>query len=297
MNELERQPAPGHPMRSNPPEALAVMAPVTMVATHEHKYSGMQLPGLLMLLVGVPLLFFFGLGILVLRGLVLVEPNQSRVVLLFGKYKGTLREPGLCWINPFTTRKDISLRVNNFDSARLKVNDIRGNPIEIGAVVVWRVKDTAQAVFDVEHYERYVAVQTESAIRTTAARHPYDSASPGQSSLRGDSEEVNQELMRQLAERLSHAGVEVLEVRISHLAYAQEIAGVMLRRQQAEAIIDARSRIVEGAVGMVKMALDQLQQQEIVELDQARRAALVSNLLVVLCSESEAHPVVRADST
>lgn len=284
-------------MRSNPTEALAVPEPPTMVATRERRYEGVVLPGLPMLLLGLPLLFFFGLGILILRGLVLVEPNQSRVVLLFGNYKGTLREPGLRWINPFTSRKDVSLRVNNFDSQRIKVNDLRGNPIEIGAVVVWRVKDTAQAVFDVERYEAYVAVQTEAAIRTTAARHPYDSATPGQSSLRGDSEEVNRELMAQLAERLSHAGVEVLEVRISHLAYAQEIAGVMLRRQQAEAIIDARQRIVEGAVGMVKMALDQMQAQQVVDLDKDRRAALVSNLLVVLCSESEAKPVVRADSS
>lgn len=297
MSELDRPPSPGHPMRTNPPDALAVPAAVTMVPTHEREYSGLVLPGLPMLLLGLPLLFFFGLGLLILRGLVLVEPNQARVVLLFGNYKGTLRTPGLRWINPFTARKDVSLRVNNFDSQRIKVNDLRGNPIEIGAVVVWRVKDTAQAVFDVERYEAYVAVQTEAAIRTTAARHPYDSASPGQSSLRGDSEEVNHELMRQLGERLSHAGVEVLEVRISHLAYAQEIAGVMLRRQQAEAIIDARQRIVEGAVGMVKMALDQMHQQQVVELDRDRRAALVSNLLVVLCSESEAKPVVRADAT
>ena len=284
-------------MRTNPEQALAVMDPVTMVATREQAYNGVQLPGLLMAVLAVPLLFLFGLGILLIRGLVLVEPNQSQVVLLFGTYRGTLRTPGLYWINPLATRRAVSLRVNNFDSSRLKVNDLRGNPIEIGAVVVWRVKDTAQAVFDVEHYERYVAVQTESAIRTTAARHPYDSAKPGQSSLRGDSEEVNQELMRQLADRLSHAGVEVLEVRISHLAYAQEIAGVMLRRQQAEAIIDARSRIVEGAVGMVKMAIDQIEEQQIVVLDQDRRAALVSNLLIVLCSESEAHPVVRVDGS
>lgn len=297
MSELERPPSPGHPMRSNPPDALAVGSPATIVPTREREYDGVVLPGLPMLLLGLPLLLLFGLGILILRGLVLVEPNQSRVVLLFGNYKGTLRKPGLRWINPFTSRKEVSLRVHNFDSQRLKVNDLRGNPIEIGAVVVWRVRDTAQAVFDVERYEAYVAVQTEAAIRTTAARHPYDSASPGQSSLRGDSEEVNEELMRQLAERLSHAGVEVLEVRISHLAYAQEIAGVMLRRQQAEAIIDARQRIVEGAVGMVKMALDQMQQQEVVELDRDRRAALVSNLLVVLCSESEAQPVVRADNS
>jgi regulator of protease activity HflC (stomatin/prohibitin superfamily) len=283
-------------MRRPPSEALAVVTPSEIVATREREYSGVTLPGLPMLLLGIPLLFFFGLGLLILRGLVLVEPNQARVVLLFGNYRGTMRRPGLRWINPFTTRREVSLRVNNFDSARIKVNDLRGNPIEIGAVVVWRVKDTAQAVFDVERYDAYVTVQTEAAIRTTAARHPYDSASPGQSSLRGDSEEVNQELMRQLSERLSHAGVEVLEVRISHLAYAQEIAGVMLRRQQAEAIIDARQRIVEGAVGMVKMALDQMQEQKVVDLDPSRRAALVSNLLVVLCSENEAHPVVRADS-
>jgi regulator of protease activity HflC (stomatin/prohibitin superfamily) len=295
MNQPDPPPS-GHPMRRPPSEALAVVTPSEIVATREREYSGVTLPGLPMLLLGIPLLFFFGLGLLILRGLVLVEPNQARVVLLFGNYRGTMRRPGLRWINPFTTRREVSLRVNNFDSARIKVNDLRGNPIEIGAVVVWRVKDTAQAVFDVERYDAYVTVQTEAAIRTTAARHPYDSASPGQSSLRGDSEEVNQELMRQLSERLSHAGVEVLEVRISHLAYAQEIAGVMLRRQQAEAIIDARQRIVEGAVGMVKMALDQMQEQKVVDLDPSRRAALVSNLLVVLCSENEAHPVVRADS-
>ena len=295
MSQLERQASPGHPMRTNPSDALPVMQPVSIVATRERDYQGVELPGLMMLLICLPLMFVFGLGLLLMRGLVLVEPNQSSVVLLFGKYKGTLRKPGLRWINPFTSRKAVSLRVNNFDSSRLKVNDLRGNPIEIGAVVVWRVKDTAQAVFDVEQYDRYVAVQTESAIRTTAARHPYDSALPGESSLRGDSEEVNHELMRQLADRLSHAGVEVLEVRISHLAYAQEIAGVMLRRQQAEAIIDARARIVEGAVGMVKLALDQMQEQKIAEFDEGRRAALASNLLVVLCSEGEVHPVVRVD--
>jgi len=234
----------------------------------------------------------------VLRGLVLIEPNQSRVVLLFGHYQGTLRRTGFHWINPLTGRKGVSLRVRNFDSAKLKVNDLRGNPIEIGAVVVWRVKDTAQAVFDVENYESYVAVQTESAIRTTAAKHPYDTGgAPGQVSLRGDSSEVNAELLVQLGERLAHAGVEVLEVRISHLAYAPEIAGVMLRRQQAEAILDARQRIVEGAVGMVKMALTQLHDEQIVELDAQRKASLVSNLLVVLCSESEAHPVIHADAS
>ena len=271
---------------------IAVPAPATMLATTEHDYSGLKLPGILMLLLGLPLLLVFGLGILLLRGLVLVEPNQSKVVLLFGKYKGTLRRPGFYWINPFTARTAVSLRVRNFDSAKLKVNDLRGNPIEIGAVVVWRVRDTAMATFDVEHYESYVAVQTESAIRTTAAKQPYDTAQPGQVSLRGDSSEVNVELMAQLRDRLSHAGVEVIEVRLSHLAYAPEIAGVMLRRQQAEAIIDARQRIVEGAVTMVKMALDNLREQKVVELDPQRTAALVSNLLVVLCSDSDAQPVI-----
>ncbi|MBL9107406.1 MAG: SPFH domain-containing protein [Myxococcales bacterium] len=264
--------------------------------SHERDYDGVRIPGVLMLLVGLPLIFVFGLGLLVLRGLVLVEPNQSRVVLLFGHYKGTIRRTGFHWINPFTGRRAVSLRVRNFDSAKLKVNDLRGNPVEIGAVVVWRVKDTAQAVFDVESYESYVAVQAESAIRTTAAKHPYDAAGHGQVSLRGDSAEVNAELLTQLAERLAHAGVEVLEVRISHLAYSPEIAGVMLRRQQAEAILDARQRIVEGAVGMVKMALTQMHNEQVVELDAQQKARLVSNLLVVLCSETEAHPVVHADA-
>ncbi|MBC8067240.1 MAG: SPFH domain-containing protein [Deltaproteobacteria bacterium] len=273
---------------------LAVPEPSTVLATREHTYDGVQLPGVLMLLVGLPLLLVFGLGILILRGLVLVEPNQARAVMLFGKYKGTIRTPGFTWINPFTGRHPVSLRVRNFDSAKLKVNDLRGNPIEIAAVVVWRVRDTAQALFDVEAYESYVAVQTESAIRTTAAKHPYDAAQSGQVSLRGDSSEVNVELMAQLRDRLSHAGVEVLEVRISHLAYAPEIAGVMLRRQQAEAIIDARARIVEGAVTMVKMALDHLAEQNVVSLDDKSKAALVSNLLVVLCSENDAQPVVSA---
>jgi len=253
--------------------------------------------GIAMLIVGIVLcltLFLIPFGILVLRGLVQVEPNHSLVVLLFGTYKGTIRRTGFFWINPFTSRTKVSLKARNFDSAHLKVNDLRGNPVEIGAVVVWRVEDTAQASFDVENYVTYVAIQTESSIRASASRHPYDTAQPGQTSLRGDSEEVNLELRTQLAERLARAGVEVLEVRISHLAYAPEIAGVMLRRQQAEAIIDARTRIVEGAVSMVKLALDQLHDQGVVKLDEDRKAAMVSNLLVVLCSEAQTTPVVSA---
>lgn len=260
--------------------------------SHEVEYST-AIPGILMVFVCILLIPLLGLGLFLLRGLVLVEPNQSRVVMLFGRYKGTIRRPGFFWINPFTNRHPVSLRVRNFQSERLKVNDLRGNPVEIAAVVVWRVHDTAQATFDVQNYESYVAVQTESSLRASASKHPYDSAQPGQTSLRGDSDEVNVELKQQLIERLSLAGVEVLEVRLMHLAYAAEIAGVMLRRQQAEAIIDARTRIVEGAVSMVKMALDQLQEHKVVTLDDGQKAAMVSNLLVVLCSESETTPVVN----
>ncbi len=255
---------------------------------------GDLMPGIPMLILGIVLLPVLGLGILVLIGLTIVDPNQSRVVLLFGKYQGTIRKHGFYWCNPFTLRKKVSLRVHNFDSQKLKVNDLRGNPVEIGAVVVWRVRDTAQAAFDVEDYNSYVEVQSEAAIRTTAAKHPYDAPAEGQTSLRGDSDEVNVELRAQLTERLALAGVEVLEVRISHLAYAPEIASAMLRRQQAEAIIDARARIVEGAVSMVELALDHLSERGVVELDEERKAAMVSNLLVVLCSESEATPVVNA---
>jgi regulator of protease activity HflC (stomatin/prohibitin superfamily) len=280
------------PYREDEAKDLAVAPKWDLEETREQPYQGLVLPGVLMVIVSTPLIMLFGLGLFLLRGLVLVEPNESKPVLLFGRYRGTLRKAGFHWVNPFSVRRHVSLRARNFDSTKLKVNDQRGNPIEIGAVVVWRVKDTAQALFDVDHYESYVTVQTESAIRTTAAKHPYDAANEGEVSLRGDSAEVNVELMAQLAQRLAHAGVEVLEVRLSHLAYAPEIAGVMLRRQQAEAIIDARARIVEGAVGMVKLALDNLSKHEVVELDETQKAALVSNLLVVLCSETDTQPVL-----
>jgi regulator of protease activity HflC (stomatin/prohibitin superfamily) len=280
------------PYRDDNVTDLAVSPKWELEATHEKPYEGVVLPGVLMVVISFPLILLFGLGLFLLRGLVMIEPNESKPVLMFGRYRGTLRKSGFHWVNPFSVRRHVSLRARNFDSTKLKVNDQRGNPIEIGAVVVWRVKDTAQALFDVDHYESYVTVQTESAIRTTAAKHPYDAANEGEVSLRGDSAEVNVELMDQLAQRLSHAGVEVLEVRLSHLAYAPEIAGVMLRRQQAEAIIDARARIVEGAVGMVKLALDNLNKQQVVELDEGQKAALVSNLLVVLCSESDTQPVL-----
>ena len=271
------------------------MSSDTLITTVSREFTYERpTPGIPFLLLGILLLPVLGLGVLFLIGLRLVNPNQSCVVLLFGKYRGTIRKQGLWWVNPFTSRKAVSLRVHNFDTKHLKVNDLRGNPVEIGAVVVWRVRDTAQAVFDVENYVSYVEVQSEAAIRTTASKHPYDAAEEGQTSLRGDSEEVNAELKLQLDERLSLAGIEVLEVRISHLAYASEIAGAMLRRQQAEAIIDARTRIVDGAVGMVELALNHLQARNIVDLDDERKAAMVSNLLVVLCSESETTPVINA---
>jgi regulator of protease activity HflC (stomatin/prohibitin superfamily) len=227
------------------------------------------------------------------RSLVLVNPNQSKVVLLFGNYKGTLRRDGFFAVNPFTVRKPISLRAHNFNSDKLKVNDQRGNPIEIGAVVVWRVEDTAQAAFDVEDFASYVQVQTESALRHLASQHPYDAPHDEQTSLRGSSEAINKELQQELTSRLAMAGIEVLEARLSHLAYAPEIAGAMLQRQQAEAIIDARKRIVDGAVGMVHMALDLLKAHAVVELDEERKAQMVSNLLVVLCSERGTQPVVN----
>ena len=242
---------------------------------------------LLITLVGIPV------GILVLCGLTLVNPNQARVVTLFGIYKGTLREAGFYWINPFSVRRKLSLRAHNFNSEHLKVNDLRGNPIEIGAVVVWRVRDAAQAAFDVEDHMSYVEVQTESALRHRASLHPYDTPSDYETSLRGSSEAINEELQHELERRLARAGIAVLEARLSHLAYAPEIAGAMLQRQQAEAIIDARKRIVDGACGMVEMALEQLDKKSVVELDEERKAQMISNLLVVLCSE-RTQPVVNA---
>ena len=229
-----------------------------------------------------------------LVGLFVVNPNEGRVLQLFGDYVGTVKTPGLRWANPFYTKKRISLRVRNFESARLKVNDNEGNPIEIAAVVVWRVVDTAEAVFEVDDYQNFVKVQTEAAVRNLATSYKYDAHEEDQLSLRGNTAEVAEHLKKEIQERLAKAGVEVLEARISHLAYAPEIAQAMLQRQQAGAIIAARQRIVEGAVGMVQMALDMLSQREILELDNERKAAMVSNLLVVLCGERATQPVINA---
>ena len=231
---------------------------------------------------------------LALIGLFVVNPNEGRVLQLFGDYAGTAKTPGLRWANPFYTKKRISLRIRNFESTKLKVNDQEGNPIEIAAVVVWRVVDTAEAVFEVHDYENYLHVQTESAVRNLASSYTYDTHDEEKVSLRGHTGAVAEHLKREIQERLSKAGIEVTEARITHLAYAPEIAAAMLQRQQAGAIIAARSRIVEGAVGMVQMALDMLSQRAIVHLDDERKAAMVSNLLVVLCGERGTQPVVNA---
>jgi regulator of protease activity HflC (stomatin/prohibitin superfamily) len=234
-------------------------------------------------------------GVLLYCGLVLVNPNQSKVLVLFGRYVGSICKDGFFWVNPFTVRRGISLRLNNFTSDTLKVNDNRGNPIEIGAVVVWKVMQTAQAAFDVEDYHSFVSVQTESALRYLASCHAYDEQDDeGGTSLRGSTDIVNDELLEELARRLSVAGIRMMEARLSHLAYAPEIASAMLQRQQADAIISARTRIVEGAVGMVKMALEKLRDQGVVDLDEERKAAMTSNLLVVLCSERGTQPMVNA---
>jgi regulator of protease activity HflC (stomatin/prohibitin superfamily) len=244
-------------------------------------------------LVVVASVFVFVLCALGLGGLFSVAPNEGRVLQLFGAYRGTVREEGLRWANPFLTKKRISLRVRNFESAKLKVNDTDGNPIEIAAIVVWKVVDSAEAVFEVDDYENYVRVQSESAVRNLATRYPYDAHEEGHLSLRGSTDEVAKGLKAEIHDRLAKAGVEVVEARISHLAYASEIASAMLRRQQAGAIIAARQRIVEGAVGMVEMALEMLAKSNQVKLDEERKAAMVSNLLVVLCADREAQPVVN----
>jgi regulator of protease activity HflC (stomatin/prohibitin superfamily) len=233
------------------------------------------------------------LGVFLMFGHFMVNPNQGKVLQLFGEYRGTAKVQGLRWANPLLMKKPVSLRVRNFESSRLKVNDNEGNPIEIAAVVVWKVVETAEAVFEVDDYENYVHVQSEAALRNLATSYPYDAHDEQLISLRGHTSSVAEHLKREIQERLSKAGVEVIESRISHLAYAPEIAAAMLQRQQAGAIIAARQRIVEGAVGMVDMALSMLSQKSIVALDEERKASMVSNLLVVLCGERGAQPIIN----
>ena len=235
-------------------------------------------------------------SIFLMLGLYKVEPNQAAVLDLFGKYIGTVKDNGLRWNNPFYGKKKVSLRVRNFESSKLKVNELDGSPIEIAAVIVWQVVDSAEAVYNVDDYESFVHIQSESAVRTMATSYPYDQHEEGQLALRSHAAEVSKHLMEELQERLTDAGVQVLDSRISHLAYAPEIAQAMLQRQQANAIIAARTRIVAGAVGMVEMALAELQKNGVVQLDEERKAQMVSNLLVVLCGERSTQPIVNTGS-
>ena len=264
--------------------------------------------GFLMLLVHLVLLIagasmfitgnLFGLLLLILffvtlPGYTLIQPNEARVLLFFGKYVGSVREDGFFWLNPLAVRKKISLRVRNFQSDKLKVNDADGNPILIGAVIVWRVVDSAKALLDVEDFDSFVAVQSETAIRAIASRYPYDRQDEAEISLRTATDDVTENLREELGQRLAIAGVEVLEARISHLAYAPEIAQSMLRRQQAQAVIAARQQIVEGAMSMVEMTLTHLEKQGVVQLDEERKASMANNLMVALVSESESQPVIN----
>ncbi len=262
--------------------AVLVGCAVGMVVTGQHD------TGLLWL----PLVVF----VLVITSLVIVPPGQTSVVQFFGRYIGTVRRPGFWWVLPLTLRRRVSIRVRNFETNHLKVNDADGNPVEIAAIVVWQVADTAKATYAVESFSNFVSVQSESALRHVATTHPYDDTTASGTSLRGSTDVVAAQLALEVADRVSIAGVEIVEVRISHLAYASEIAQAMLRRQQANAVVAARSRIVEGAVGMVEMALDRLTEDGVVSLDEERTANMVSNLMVVLCGDQPPSPIVNAGS-
>lgn len=239
----------------------------------------------------IPLMFLI---LISFGGFMIIQPNDSRVLILFGKYIGTVRHSGFWWVNPFTAKKRVSLRIHNFNSEKIKVNDLHGNPIEIAAVIVWRVVDSARAMFDVQNYEQFVSIQSETAVRGLATDYAYDSSEEEKFSLRGNTQEISEELKKQVQTRLEIAGVEILESRISYLAYAPEIAQAMLRRQQAQAVVAARQKIVEGAVGMVDMALKALSEQNIVDLDNEKKATMVNNLMVALVSEVQAQPVINA---
>lgn len=261
---------------------LVASVPILGVSVHSHLPPGA---------VGAILLFFG--SILGLIGLFTVQPGEAKVLQLFGDYRGTVHVPGLRWANPFFTKKKISVRTRNFETGKTKVNDKNGNPIEIAAVVVWRVVDTAEALFNVDDYKNFVEVQSESALRNLATTYPYDAHEEGEVSLSSHTARISEELQQHVQERLDKAGIEVLETRISHLAYSPEIAAAMLQRQQASAVVAARAKIVEGAVGMVEHALEMLSEKQVVELDEERKAAMVSNLLVVLCSDRHTQPVVN----
>ena len=283
--EIRKSTLPGIPMLLG----LIVLMIVTVVLMIRAIDAQQVLLALLLALGGFIQLFM-------LVGLFMVQPNNAVVLQLFGRYVGTTRDEGLRWANPFLSKRAVSLRVRNFESNKLKVNELDGSPIEIASVVVWQVVDSAEALFLVDDYENVVHVQSESALRQMATTYPYDLHGDIKIALRSHSKEISQHLQEEIQERLSQAGVKVIEARISHLAYAAEIASVMLRRQQANAVIAARTLIVEGAVSMVELALDQLSKRGVVHLDEERKAAMVSNLLVVLCSDNDAQPVVNAGS-
>lgn len=271
---------------------LAIATALTFLGGVHFLDSGNWIGGVLMAFA------FLGAAasILIATGFFLVNPNMARVLVLFGTYRGTVREAGFWWTNPFTSKRRLSLRAHNLDGGKLKVNDMLGNPVEISAVVVWRVSETARASFDVENYEQYVALQSEAAVRHLATQYPYDDLDNegAEITLRGSTSEIAEKLGEALARRLRSAGIEIIEARLNHLAYAPEIASAMLQRQQAKAIIAARRQIVEGAVGMVEMALAELKEGQIVELDAERKATLVGNLLVVLCGQENAKPMLNA---
>lgn len=282
IKEITRNPANGI--------VLAIVLPLLLIGSIVLTISGFK-NGALPL--GFAALVLDIVLFVCLFGFFTVGPNEGMVLQLFGSYAGTAKEPGLRWANPFYSKHRISLRIRNFETTKLKVNDNRGNPIEIGAIVVWRVVDSAEAMFQVDNYENYVHVQSESALRNLATGYAYDTYSEGEGSLVGHTAEVSSKLRVEIQDRLAQAGVEVMEARISHLAYAPEISSAMLQRQQASAVVAARAKIVEGAVGMVEMALELLSEKKVVELDEERKAAMVSNLLVVLCSDRHTQPVVN----
>jgi regulator of protease activity HflC (stomatin/prohibitin superfamily) len=269
---------------------VLLLAGVALLVVANHQSQGVA-AALILLCV-----LIFIASVLALRGLISVVPGQARVVQLFGRYRGTIRDSGLQWVNPFTRRIAVSTRIRNQESAQAKVNDADGNPIEIAAVVVWQVQDTASAVYSVDDFTQFVTIQTETAVRHIASSYPYDNRGSGALSLRDNAEEITQKLSAEITARVTPAGVHIIESRLTRLSYAPEIAQAMLRQQQASAVVGARARIVEGAVGMVRLALERLQEEGVVELDEERKATMVSNLLVVLCSEQATQPIVNTGS-
>jgi len=269
---------------------LLVLVGVALIVLATHQSGALRTA---LIVIGAVVLAIVAVA---LRGLTPVVPGRARVVQLFGRYRGTIRDSGLMWVNPFTERIEVSTRIRNLESAQAKVNDADGNPIEIAAVVVWEVRDTANAIYSVDDYAKFVAIQTETAVRHIAGSYPYDSRGSGALSLRDNADEITQRLSAELTDRVKSAGVHVIETRLTRLSYAPEIAQAMLRQQQASAVVGARQRIVEGAVGMVKLALERLEDEGVVELDEERKAAMVSNLLVVLCSEQATQQVVNTGS-